>query len=99
MSRTRRDLCHRARQLTVERGLSGFTIEELCADVVLTSYSILRLDIDALKAMAREEGVADIDKLNKHKLIFKVLKRGEKLVQSAGFSPSERDKSRTLHPI
>ncbi|MGI9824175.1 TetR/AcrR family transcriptional regulator [Agromyces sp. Marseille-Q5079] len=33
MSRTRRDLCHRARQLTVERGLSGFTIEELCADV------------------------------------------------------------------
>ena len=33
MSRTRRDLCHRARQLTIERGLSGFTIEELCADV------------------------------------------------------------------
>lgn len=33
MRRTRRDLCHRARQLTIERGLSGFTIEELCADV------------------------------------------------------------------
>ncbi|MCP2369905.1 AcrR family transcriptional regulator [Agromyces terreus] len=32
-NRTRRDLCHRARQLTIERGLSGFTIEELCADV------------------------------------------------------------------
>lgn len=33
MRRTRRDLCHRARQLTIERGLSGFTIDELCADV------------------------------------------------------------------
>ncbi|MET4156786.1 TetR/AcrR family transcriptional regulator [Agromyces sp. PvR057] len=33
MTRTRRDLSHRARQLTVERGLSGFTVEELCADV------------------------------------------------------------------
>ncbi|GAA1965132.1 TetR/AcrR family transcriptional regulator [Agromyces allii] len=33
MSRTRRDLCRRARQLTIERGLSGFTVEELCADV------------------------------------------------------------------
>ncbi len=33
MRRTRRDLCHRARQLTVERGLSGFTVDELCADV------------------------------------------------------------------
>src|SRR5580765_262128 len=31
-----------------------------------------------------------------NQLIFKILKRGEKLVQSAGFSPSERDESRTL---
>ncbi|SFR69647.1 transcriptional regulator, TetR family [Agromyces sp. CF514] len=33
MRRTRRELCHRARQLTVERGLAGFTIDELCTDV------------------------------------------------------------------
>lgn len=34
-----------------------------------------------------------------NQLIFKILKRGEKLVQSAGFSPSERDESRTLNEL
>ena len=34
-----------------------------------------------------------------NQLIFKVLKRGEKLVQSAAFSPSERDESRTLSEL
>jgi len=34
-----------------------------------------------------------------NQLIFKILKRGEKLVQSAGFSPSERDQSRTLNEL
>jgi histidyl-tRNA synthetase len=35
-----------------------------------------------------------------NQLIFKILKRGEKLVQSAGFSSSEeRDKSRTLNDL
>ncbi|ANJ25828.1 TetR/AcrR family transcriptional regulator [Agromyces aureus] len=33
MRRTRLALCHRARQLTIERGLSGFTVDELCTDV------------------------------------------------------------------
>ncbi len=34
-----------------------------------------------------------------NQLIFKILKRGEKLAQSAGFSPSERDESRTLNEL
>ncbi len=34
-----------------------------------------------------------------NQLIFKILKRGEKLVQSAGFSLSERDESRTLNEL
>lgn len=34
-----------------------------------------------------------------NQLVFKILKRGDKLVQSAGFSPSERDESRTLNEL
>src|SRR5687768_16452686 len=34
-----------------------------------------------------------------NQLIFKILKRGEKLVQSARFSLSERDESRTLNEL
>jgi len=34
-----------------------------------------------------------------NQLIFKILKRGEKLVQSTGFNPSERDESRTLNEL
>ncbi|MFM9905656.1 MAG: histidine--tRNA ligase [Pyrinomonadaceae bacterium] len=34
-----------------------------------------------------------------NQLVFKILKRGDKLVQSAGFSPSERDESRTPNEL
>ncbi|MFT3742692.1 MAG: ATP phosphoribosyltransferase regulatory subunit [Pyrinomonadaceae bacterium] len=34
-----------------------------------------------------------------NQLVFKILKRGDKLVQSADFSPSERDESRTLNDL
>jgi histidyl-tRNA synthetase len=47
-------------------------------------------NIDTLMGKYGEEG---------NQLIFKILKRGEKLVQSAGFSPSERDESRTLSEL
>lgn len=47
-------------------------------------------NIETLMGKYGEEG---------NQLIFKILKRGEKLVQSAGFSPSERDESRTLNDL
>ncbi len=52
----------------------------------LTIRDLQRLEMDAIKVMAQEEGVADIDKLNKQKLIFKVL---EKKVMKQGLMYGE----------
>jgi len=41
----------------------------------LTIRDLQRLELDALKVMAKEENVVDIDKLSKHKLIFKILEK------------------------
>jgi histidyl-tRNA synthetase len=47
-------------------------------------------NIETLMGKYGEEG---------NQLIFKILKRGDKLVQSAGFNPLERDESHTLNDL